>query len=263
MATLWTICGACRGVGKTHLSLALCELLPDAVYAKLGHHQPKPGKPANLFRTIPELESFIDENADRRHIVVEANAPAANGRDDIIIYVDAAPGREDIREDREELMERSHVVISQDADMGGWHNIVMEQTRLTGDMAVSVCSLFVGQKAFLFGPKLRVRSKIWFEVGGERVFGSGLAQLLENIDRLGSLSEAAKAQQISYRKGWGMIKEAKKRLGKRLVIPQVGGAGGGKCALTEEGRRMIEVFNTINRKVAAYADGLFSANEQI
>ena len=37
VTTVWVICGAERGVGKTHLGSRLCEVLPEAVYVKRGH----------------------------------------------------------------------------------------------------------------------------------------------------------------------------------------------------------------------------------
>jgi len=47
-------------------------------------------------------------------------------------------------------------------------------------------------------PKLIVRIKL----GGDAVFGPGKADLLESIDRLGSISAAARKMRMSYRQAW-------------------------------------------------------------
>ena len=44
---------------------------------------------------------------------------------------------------------------------------------------------------------IELRSKIWLEIDGETVFGSGRRALLEEIDRRGSINKAAKAIHIS------------------------------------------------------------------
>ena len=107
-----------------------------------------------------------------------------------------------------------------------------------------------------------MRSRIWFVAGGQRVFGSGLARLLEGIDRLGSLSETARAAKISYRQAWDLIREAETGLGKRLVIPHAGGPGGGGSTLSEDGRRILKLFKSVSREVSAYADARFSELRQ-
>ena len=258
MATLWTICGAGRGVGKTHLALALCEALPDAVYVKLGGGRPKPDKPDGLLRTERELEAFIEEHsASRRHIVAEANPLARKGKGDVIIFIDVPPGHEDPRQDREELRASSHIAISADANTRNWKNVL--RARLSDpELADRLLGIILEQQRFLCGPEIRVRSRIWFMVGTQRVFGSGLARLLESIDRLGSLTEAAKATKISYRRAWDLIKEAEGGLGSRLIIPRAGGAGGGGSVLSEDGRRLLEVFKVLSRDVAALVDTRFA-----
>ena len=151
MATLWTICGAGRGVGKTHLGLALCELLPDAVYAKLSHCQAHPGKPTNMFRSETDIEAFIDGHADGcRHIVVEANALARKCRGDVIIFIDGIPGQENPREDREELRQRSHVAISPGADVNSWKSELRARAKLADpEMIENVFNLLIEQRRFL------------------------------------------------------------------------------------------------------------------
>lgn len=82
------------------------------------------------------------------------------------------------------------------------------------------------------------RFKLWLETDeGETVFGWGKWQLLEAIDRTGSLSAAAETLGISYRKAWGDIRKAEQALGVSLLDRQRGGRDGGETRLTSAGRR--------------------------
>ena len=84
---LWVICGAGRGVGKTHLARSLCRALPGAVCAKQGTSPRRPEKAENYFRTDQELDAFCERERDRLHVVVESNALVRRGKGDIIIYL--------------------------------------------------------------------------------------------------------------------------------------------------------------------------------
>ena len=90
--------------------------------------------------------------------------------------------------------------------------------------------------------KLRARSKVWLELDGEPVFGDGKADLLETIDRAGSLRAASDALQISYRALWGRLRGMEQRLGVRLGARRAGGVGGGAARLTPAGRRLLEQY---------------------
>lgn len=92
---------------------------------------------------------------------------------------------------------------------------------------------------------LRVKSKVWIEIGGRPFFGEGRRDLLERIDQEGSISRAAKQVGLSYKKAWSYIKSMEDRWGKQLVRKQVGGKGGGGACLTEEGRRLIARYDQL------------------
>ncbi len=93
-------------------------------------------------------------------------------------------------------------------------------------------------------PTLRLH--VWIERENKLLFGLGRAQLLERIQRYGSLSKAAEDMHMSYRAAWGKIKSTEKLMGVKLV-EKVGGNKSG-FRLTEEGRRIMEQF------LAWYAD---------
>lgn len=105
---------------------------------------------------------------------------------------------------------------------------------------------------------MNVRTKVWFTIGDLRTFGAGLARLLENIDRYGTLSRSARESGMSYRHAWNLIRNAEEHLRKRLIVKYPGGPGGGRSELSKDGRRLLAAFQHLNREVARYADSRFS-----
>ncbi len=258
MTMTWVICGAGKGVGKTHLAQRLCAVLPCSVYAKQGHGRRDERKPGNYFTNAVAMKAFLDECAGRcEHVVVESNALARRGQGDVIVFLDAAPAQTDVRPDAAKLRDSAHVRISTSATRRGWQTALRQKLR-DRHLHEAVCDAFAEQRRYLAGGGLAVRSKVWFLHNGEHVFGLGLARLLEGIDRHGTLREATRIEGISYRHAWDEIRAAEKRLGKRLILRQAGGAGGGRSELSPEGRRLMELFQRINAEVADFADARFA-----
>jgi len=257
MSTIWVICGAGRGVGKTALAERLCAVLPDSLYAKCGHGPFKAGKPANYFSTTAALEEFVASQGAAGHIVVESNAWARAGRGDIVAFVDGVRGRTGLREDAADLRSRAHLHVAADASRADWLK-VLKKSLSSEALCRAVCDALAAQQTCLFGAQPKVRTKVWLESAGARVFGNGLALLLEHVDVLGTLQGAAQAAGMSYRYAWNLIRSAERRLGRDLVLRRSGGAHGGSSVLSEEGRSMLNLFRRLNSDVAAYADKRFS-----
>lgn len=101
---------------------------------------------------------------------------------------------------------------------------------------------------------MEVRSKLWIEVEGEPVFGRGRRFLLHAIEAHGSINQAAKEINISYRKAWSYIKSMEERLGIRLVERQAGGKNGGGATLTEEAREFLKRYEMVEEDIRKSAD---------
>ncbi len=260
MTTVWVICGAGRGVGKTHLAERLCEVLPRATCAKCGRGHPKPHKPQNFFGTQRQLASFIaSARRSHQHIVVESNAWVHSGEGDIVIYVDAVEGETDVRSDAGVLRAKSHLVVARDASVENYRTFVASKLSDSA-LCEAVCDILTEHKRHFEKPALAVRSKVWFVLDESHAFGPGAAKLLEGVERYGTLREAASAAQMSYRYAWGLIKAAEKQLHRRLVLPSSGGIGGGRSTLTFHGRYLLRVFRRISSEVADFADSRFAAH---
>ena len=92
---------------------------------------------------------------------------------------------------------------------------------------------------------LAVRSKVWLEVEGKPIMGEGRMDMLEAIQRYGSILQASKATGVSYRKMRGAIHDMEGALGVVLVRSYRGGEQGGGASLTSEARRLMECFRQI------------------
>lgn len=101
---------------------------------------------------------------------------------------------------------------------------------------------------------MEIRSKLWIEVDGEPVFGRGRRFLLQAIDKYGSINQAAKEINISYRKAWGYIKAMEERLGIRLVERHTGGRNGGGAKLTDEARDFLSKYEALEEGIRDIVD---------
>ena len=106
--------------------------------------------------------------------------------------------------------------------------------------------------------KLRIRSKIWIEdETGRVIFGQGRLKILEAVIRHGSIHAAAKELKMSYRAVWGKIKDTEERLGRPLLVRQVGGASGGGSELTPFAQELIDRFSELQHNVENEVKELF------
>ncbi len=69
--------------------------------------------------------------------------------------------------------------------------------------------------------------------------------LLQHIAEQGSITRAAKSAGISYKAAWDAIDELNNLAGTPLVERSVGGRGGGGAKLTEEGARVLRLYQRL------------------
>jgi len=72
------------------------------------------------------------------------------------------------------------------------------------------------------------------------------ALLLHNITEKNSISAAAKVAGISYRNAWDRLNNLQSKLGRNIVVAQVGGREGGGARLTPEGLFLIAEYRRMN-----------------
>lgn len=102
--------------------------------------------------------------------------------------------------------------------------------------------------------EIKIKSRIWIEADGEILLGKGRVLLLKAIAKEGSLSKAAKSLKMSYKKAWNFANDINLRAKKPVVKTSIGGKGGGGAILTEYGKLLIYVFESINENCHSFLD---------
>jgi molybdate transport system regulatory protein len=82
-------------------------------------------------------------------------------------------------------------------------------------------------------------------------FGPGKAQLVERIAQTGSISAAARAMGMSYRRAWELVEALNRDFRQPVVTTVVGGPRGGGAAVTSFGLRIVAAFRAMEDKASA------------
>lgn len=101
------------------------------------------------------------------------------------------------------------------------------------------------------GP-LRLKLQLW--QGDGWAMGPGKADLLDGIAAHGSISAAARALGMSYRRAWVLVDEMNRRFAERLVDAAPGGGARGGARLTAAGRTMLDAYRALDAEAARVAD---------
>lgn len=94
-----------------------------------------------------------------------------------------------------------------------------------------------------------IKVKCWIETNGDKFYGPGPHELLQNIKAEGSLSKAAEKMQLSYRKAWDIVQQLNKHSEEPLVILKKGGKTGGGAEVTVYAKAVMEAYNKLQKKL--------------
>ena len=86
--------------------------------------------------------------------------------------------------------------------------------------------------------------------GKEIALGPGKVDLLEAIEREGSISAAARDLGLSYKRAWDLVDMMNGCFKKTLVTSSAGGPGGGGAYLTKTGTQIISLYRAMEKKAA-------------
>ncbi|MGZ5220392.1 MAG: winged helix-turn-helix domain-containing protein [Chitinophagaceae bacterium] len=115
-------------------------------------------------------------------------------------------------------------------------------------MSKSIRGLLKKTKSFT------VNGSIWIECNGERYFGPGPVELLERINQTGSINQAAKQMQMSYKKAWEIINMVNTEAARPLVVTQTGGSSGGGSIITSEAKEIIAWHHSLRERFKAFLE---------
>ena len=79
----------------------------------------------------------------------------------------------------------------------------------------------------------------------ENRIGPGKMELLEQIERTGSISAAGRAMNMSYRRAWLLVDAMNRTFHASVVATRLGGTSAGRAWLTPLGREVVELYREI------------------
>ena len=91
-------------------------------------------------------------------------------------------------------------------------------------------------------PRLRIA------MGKGLILGPGKVDLLEAIERKGSISAAAREMSMSYRRAWLLVDALNQMFKRPLVVAAPGGVHGGGAQITAFGKGVAAAYRRIEQK---------------
>jgi len=86
---------------------------------------------------------------------------------------------------------------------------------------------------------------------GAPAMGPGKAELVERIGESGSISAAARAMGMSYRRAWQLVEALNKDYRERVIATAAGGTRGGGARVTPFGARVLAEYRAMEDKASA------------
>jgi molybdate transport system regulatory protein len=100
----------------------------------------------------------------------------------------------------------------------------------------------------------KVNGSLWIEGDGQRFFGPGPVELLELIEKTGSISKAAKGMGMSYKKAWELVSRINGMAAEPFVITSIGGEDGGGSAISAEARELIAWYRDLRERFREFLE---------
>lgn len=100
--------------------------------------------------------------------------------------------------------------------------------------------------------QLKLKAQIM--LGDEIAMGPGKADLLEAIEKTGSISAAGRALGMSYRRTWLLVDTMNRCWKDPLVETATGGSHGGGARLTALGKRVVQSYRDMQKMMADCAE---------
>ena len=93
--------------------------------------------------------------------------------------------------------------------------------------------------------KLKLKSSYWIvNESNQIVIGKGRMEILDNIEKTGSINQAAKQMKMSYKAVWSKIKFTEKHLNTKIVNADKKTG----TRLTREGKSLLENYRHLNNQ---------------
>jgi molybdate transport system regulatory protein len=97
--------------------------------------------------------------------------------------------------------------------------------------------------------KIQIRPRLRVIAGRNIALGPGKVQLLELLQKTGSITKAAQEMKMSYMRAWTLIRTMNRCFKEPIVVSMHGGAhGGGGAELTVAGRKVLALYQKMDAK---------------
>ena len=101
---------------------------------------------------------------------------------------------------------------------------------------------------------MKIDGRFWLTKEGKSFLGSGRIELLERIDKTGSILAAAKEMKMSYKAAWERINSMNEIADQPIITRTTGGRGGGGTVLTPYAHELIATFKRFNELHRQFID---------
>ncbi len=108
---------------------------------------------------------------------------------------------------------------------------------------------------------MKIDGRFWLTKEGQSFLGAGRIELLERIDKTGSINAAAKEMKMSYKAAWERINGMNALADHPLIERLTGGRGGGGTKLTPYARELIATFHRFNELHRQFIDRFAEAGD--
>ena len=106
--------------------------------------------------------------------------------------------------------------------------------------------------------------KIRIDFDDDCYIGHGRVQLLELIGEHGSITRAAKAMGMSYKRAWYLMDEFSSMFADPLIECRHGGSGGGSAEITPFGAELVRQYREMEAKaISTFAKPLASIEKHL
>lgn len=105
----------------------------------------------------------------------------------------------------------------------------------------------------------KVRLTVRIDFDRDNAIGPGKIALLEKMRDSGSLSQAARELNMSYRRAWQLLNSLNLTFREPLVLTSIGGTGGGGTTLTAFGESIVSSYRRFEKEMNARAQKYFGS----
>ena len=108
---------------------------------------------------------------------------------------------------------------------------------------------------------MKIDGRFWLSVDGESFLGAGRIELLERVQKTGSIHAAAKEMKMSYKAAWERINSMNNLADEPLITRTIGGKGGGGSVLTPFAHKLIATYKRFDELHRQFIDRFAEAGD--